>query len=75
MYTSWIKITFVQTVKEKHLILFRYSGKSKSICVCLNAHHDENASYSTCSLIRKAVQMAFFDREENMESYQLFAAN
>lgn len=31
--------------------------------VCLNAHHDENASYSTCSLIRKAVQMAFFDRE------------
>lgn len=30
--------------------------------VCLNAHHDENASYSTCSLIRKAVQMAFFDR-------------
>lgn len=31
--------------------------------VCLNAHHDENASYSTCSLIMKAVQMVVFDRE------------
>lgn len=31
--------------------------------VCLNAQPDENASYATCSLIRQAVQMAFFDRD------------
>lgn len=28
--------------------------------------------YPTCSLIRKAVQMVFSDREENTESYQIF---
>lgn len=43
------------------MLLFGILGRVNF--VCLNAHHDENASYSTCSLIRKAVQMAFFDRE------------
>lgn len=75
MYATWIKIKFVRTAYKISLDIVLCSGSSTFTFVCLIAHHDENASYSTCSLIRKAVQMAFFDREENMERYQLFAAN
>lgn len=43
------------------MLLFGIVGRVNF--VCLNAHHDENASYSTCSLIMKAVQMVVYDRE------------
>ena len=59
---DWIKTkTCSWYLRWRALFFFGILGRVNF--VCLNAHHDENASCSTCSLIRKAAQMAFFDRE------------